>query len=284
MVDGDVSAHPTLVGALCEAAYSLAMQGDKQRSIRFSEQAISVARKFRTDDALLARILREHYVAGEFITPPLAAAFLTACDVRINLADEWDPDGELANEFYVYWNLLNDECGGLSALQVPYLIAILSDTRWMAQRPDLAAPIARALYLRTSASIPQALWRKANLFAGGFRFSETVNNIPQYNFRAGCALLILALAGYGGAEAIVSTLEEVPSLSPNEIANFFGIENTDVPSGTEIVEGLELEDSQGRELSDVSEVLIGELSMYESLPDALEIATGSSSSVAAHLI
>ena len=285
MLDDAHYVPATMVAALCEGAYGFAMLGKEKKSIALSEEAILVARKYRTEKAFLFRMLREQYVAGEFVTPPLATAFLTACDIRINLADQWDANSELATHFAVYWNLLNDECGGLSSLEVPYLIAILSDERWMAQRPDLAAPIARALYLKTSASIPQALWRKANLFVGGFRFAESVSSIARSNsLPVMCGFVVLALAGFGGAEALGASLGEIKMLSAADVAGFFDIQDTESPSGTDIVEGLQLEELPSGELGGVAEMLMGELPAHTGLLDAFEVATGSSSLVAAKLV
>ena len=285
MLDDAHYVPATIVAALCEGAYGFAMLREEKISIAFSEDAISVARKYRMEEAFLFRMLREQYVAGEFVTPPMATAFLTACDVRINLADEWDSNSKLGTHFTVYWNLLNDECGGLSSLEVPYLIAILSDERWMAQRPDLAAPIARALYLKTSASIPQALWRKANLFVGGFRFTESVTSIARSNsLPVMCCFVVLVLAGYGGSEAMAATLPEINMLSEADISSFFAIQGTEGLSGADIVEGLRQADLQSGELDSVAEMLMGELPAHTDLPDTFEVATGSSSLVAAKLV
>lgn len=286
MVDESPVAPPTIISALCEGAYSLAMQGMEKESIAYSDEAISVARTHQIEEAIMHRILREQFVAGEHVTLPLATAYLTACDVRINLHDEWNPESQLASHVDVYWNLLNDECGGLSALEVPFLIAILSDERWMGRRPDLAAPIARALYLKTSSTIPQALWRRANLFLGGFRFSDSLNGIANSkSTRVACALLVLGLLGFGGSEALASTMNEISDLSWSEIATFYEIESiSDGPDGSELLEGIGIDQTQYGDLGNVANVMMSYLPTYPGLAGLLEVASASASLVAAILV
>lgn len=171
----EVGVAETLVTALCEGAYATVMGGNLSRSIEMVDNAVSIAREHKQSESIFNRFMREYYVAGQNITVPLASAYLMECDVRINSGDKWK-DSEISSEMEYYWNKLNDEFAGLSAIQVPHLMAILSDRNWMSTRPDLATPISRALYLKTADNIPDSLWRKANLLFGGLRLIDNIHS------------------------------------------------------------------------------------------------------------
>lgn len=285
MIGQTPSVPPTLVAALSEAAYSLSMLAEEERSISYSDNAISVARENCPEEAKLIRILREYFVAGNAATLPLATAYMSACDVRVNLLVEWDTENQLTSDFKVYWNLLNDECGGLLALEVPHLIAILSDKNWMGLRPDLSAPIARALFMKTSKNIPHALWRKANLFFGGFRFGEKLSNAANSNSsRAAAAILAAALVGYGTVDSAAGTLSELNGLAAGDIATFFGTDGSATPSGSEIVSELGIDVAVGSDVAAVGNILFQDLANIDTSSYSFEIATANSSLVGADLV
>ena len=291
---------PTLVTALCEGAYSLAMLGEQKKSIVFSDEAISIARDYINKiNVSYKDILRNYFVAGEAVTSPLATSFLTACDVRINLVNSWDAGKQLENDFIVYWNLLNDECGGLSSLEPPYLIAILSDRKWMTHRPDLAAPIARALYLKSSSNIVHAQWRKANLFFGGFRFSEELKKSVSKSPRLAALLLVIFLGSPGDIALASNDLDayfkdsktRVYEYSTDQVATQLGgkYKSADLPSGSEIVEQLHLNDPQSQDAGVPDEISIREIMEKNILEldltkHTFKVATGSSSLVASNMV
>ena len=275
------------VAATCEAAYSLAMLGKQKKSLAWSDKAIDIARQNRIEEPLMNRILRKHFVAGVKVTNPLPTAYFFACDTRINLTEVWDEKSQLASDFNVYWNLLNDQCGGLSSLQVPYLIAVLSDEKWMTKRPDLAAPIARELYLQTSGSISQGLWRRANLFIGGFRFHERIKRISSTSVKAAAIFLIAAIA-FGHTVDTSSNISVLNNLSSVDVGTyFFDGGFTDAPSGSEIVEGLGLEDKGLENSQTIYDVIsAGDMMTSDTSTQDLdiEVASGSSSLVPAKYV
>ena len=281
---------PTLVTALTEQAYSLAMTSDEENACVASDRAIEIARRCRGEEQFWTKIFRGSFAAGNLVTRPLAAAYFTACDIRINNPDsEWNPNGKLASDFMVYWNLLNDECGGLSALQIPHLIAMLSDENWMAKKPGLSAPIARSLYEKTADNIPHLLWRKANLFYGGFRYSDTLTNVAQSSAKAAAILIVLALVGFSGPAGLASSLDDVKNLSPIAIASYFDADTERlpidrVPSGAEVMQSLQETGGQRDDPVEMAEELQKEFTRESDLAGSQDHATAGSSLVSSKLV
>jgi len=273
----------TLVTALCEGAYASSRAGKLAEAIDKNGLAITIAEENQHSEDTIGKFLRENFVAGQCVTNSLASAYLMACDIRVETIATSSDCAKVSSHFDFYWHTLNAKFKGLSALQVPNLIAILSDPYWMHARPDLAAPIARALYLQASNGFPELLWRRANLYLGGFQLKGTLKGMLGGSKAKAASFLILM--------ATTAAFSIDPNLSVGDLMA------TDVEHMGKLLgskEGSSVSFSEAFEVSgltDVSKVTLEGLrdtfvngGVLLDLGDSFSISTGGSSGVGNTLV
>jgi hypothetical protein len=211
-----------------------------------------------------------------------------ACDIRINSRSLWDEDDQLSSDMDYYWRRLNTELNGLSAVQVPHLMAVISDQNWIDRRSDLAAPLARALYLKRSDNVPQALWRRANLIFGGFRLKDKLAGVAQADVSKAAGLVLMCLIAnqliQNGPHTIDDLNALISALGPEQVSEQTSASlEIEAPSGHDLIEAAGLNASTPFDQRIIQEMLIDGASGDNS-PLDIQVASGGSSGVGSTLV